>query len=419
MLTAFFSRASDLVFTSRVATVLNTVTLYPDSSYFSNSNIRFSEGALLEVLGETVLPHLDDAQNQTFKWYKVRAKTGQEGWIFGDGIAVVMENEKVPSGLQKFNKQKISLNNGFEKSVMWVAAVEGRDNLHDNDFLNPSYHEYYVVISNEHGQSVHLNYESQSAMGRKDLQLLEMKDLTNDNIPEFLLQTKSYSASNDLENRVLEIFSIQSGTLRKVLDERMTLTYDDDMISPAMFKFIEVSSSSIRVEFVDFISCKKFSLPYPTEVTSQTQERCLEFVTYTYAWDARKKRFEPFYKENRTALKARVKQSKIFLKAETSFLSQKIEELQPNVPFVVIKHFEKIFMQNGVKKIAPYIYVQSANGNRGYIRAKSVEFLNTEHAEVLFDYYQKPPLSKTDLKTNKSFLKIVGIGEEDSGAARR
>ena len=407
----FVGKASDLIFKNRVATVLNTVTLYPDSNYFDQSNIRFSEGTLLTVLGETVLLHLDDAQNQKFKWYQVRTLSGQEGWVFGDGIAVIMEDKKVNSLLKKFHKKNISLNNGFEKSVIWTAAVEGRDNLHDNELLNATYHEYYIVITNEHGQSVHIDYEDQSAMGRKELQLFEMKDLSGDGIAEFLLQTKSYSASSDLENRVFEIFSIQSGNLQKVFNERMTLTYDDDLISPAMFKHIDVNGQSIRVAYVDYISCDQFSLDYPFDGKSQTQERCMEYVTYTYAWDARKKRFEIFYKKNKTPLKGVVTRPKIFLKSETSFLSKKIEELQPNVPFVVIKHFEKIFRQNGIKRIAPYLYVQSASGNRGYIHGKNVRFLNTEHAGTLSDFYKNPPLSKTDLKTNRTFLKITGIGE--------
>ncbi len=408
---SFNAKGSDLIFKSRVATVLNTVTMYPDSNYFDQSNTRFTEGVLLEILEESALEHLDDAQNQKFKWYRVRTKTGEEGWIFGDGIAVILNEEKINPLLKSYHKEKIELNNGFEKSVTWIAAVEGRDNLHDNDFLNPTYHEYYLVITNEHGQSVHINYESQSAMGRTELNVMQMKDLTNDGTPEFLLQTKSFTSSSELENRLFEIFSIQSGTLQKVLDERMTLTYDDDLISPAMFKSIEVSPQSIRVEFVDYVKCKRFSLPYKYDSQSQTQERCLEFVTYTYAWDKRKKRFEQFYKENRNALKGViVSKSKIFLKSEPSFLSEKVEELNPNIPFVIIKHFEKIFMQNGVKKISPYLYVQSANGNRGYIRGKTVRFLNTEHADLLKTYYQKPPLSKTELKTNQKFLKIVSVG---------
>ena len=60
------------------------------------------------------------------------------------------------------------------------------------------------------------------------------------------------------------------------------------------------------------------------------------------------------------------------------------------------------------------MYVQSANGNRGYIRGKVVRFLNTEHAEVLHSFYQKPPLSKTTLKSDKVFLKIIGKGNQST-----
>ena len=147
----------------------------------------------MEVLDETTLLHLDDAQNQKFKWYKIRSLSGQEGWVFGDGVAVIMKNGNIDSKLTSFHKKKISLNNGFEKSVTWIAAIQGRDNLHDNDLLNSTYHEYYVVVTNEHGKSVHMNYESQSAMGREVLNLFQMKDVTNDGTADFLMETKSLS----------------------------------------------------------------------------------------------------------------------------------------------------------------------------------------------------------------------------------
>ena len=63
--------------------------------------------------------------------------------------------------------------------------------------------------------------------------------------------------------------------------------------------------------------------------------------------------------------------------------------------------------------------MQSANGNRGYIQGKAVRFLNTEHAKVLYDYYQDPPLTKTELKTSSLFLKIIGVGEEGGSAVKR
>jgi len=411
---AFGSKASDLVFKSRVATVLNTVTLYPDSSAFSNSHTRFSEGELLEVIGESTLEHLDDSQNQKFKWFQVRSQAGEEGWIFGDGIAVVMPIEKINKQLLDFHKQRIKLNSGFEKSVMWIGAIEGRDNLHDNDFLNPTYHEYYLVITNEFGKSVHINFESQSAMGRTETRQIQMLDLTGDQVVEVMLQTSSFNSSSELENRTFEIFSLQSGTLKKVLEERMTLTYDDDLISPSMYKFIEVNGQSVRTEFVDFVPCKKYKLPFKFKTTSPTQERCMEYVTYTYAWDARKKNFEPFYKENRIPLKGVITKPKTFIFSEPSFLSKKIEKVKPNQPFVVIQHFEKVLAKNGKKKVIPYLYVQTANGNRGYLRGKDVRLINTEHAQVLFNFYQKPPLSKTELKTEKIFLNIFQGERMDS-----
>ena len=409
----FEAGASDLVFSARVATVLNTVTLYPDSNYYDQSNTYFSEGELLEVLEESKLEHEDDAQNQKFKWYKVRSLSGQEGWIYGDGLAVITPDSNLPKELKSFHKQKIVLDNGFENAVLWLAGVEGRDNMHDNDLLNPIYTEYYLVLTSELGRSVHINFSGQSAMGRKEMQLFEMRDITGDHVQDFILQTNSFSTSSDLENRVVEIFSLQSGTLRKVLEERMTLTYDDDLSAPSMFKFVEIADKSIRIEFVDYVACKKYSLPYQPEESSKTLERCMEFVTYTYVWSNRKKTFEQFYKENRSAVKGIVNNPKIWMRTETSFLSDKVELLKLNQPFVVIKHYEKFFMQNGQKKLTPYLFVQTASGKKGYIRGKEVQFLKIEHARTLMNYYRNPPLSKTDLKSSEQFLKIVKKKEEN------
>jgi len=349
----FKAGASDLIFNARVATVLNTVTLYPDSNYFDQSNTYFSEGELLEILEESVLEHEDDAQNQKFKWYKVRSLSGQEGWIYGDGLAIITADSELPKDLKAFHKQKIILDNGFENAVLWLAGVEGRDNMHDNDLLNPVYNEYYIVLTNELGRSVHINHAGQSAMGRRELRKFELQDITGDDVQDFILQTSSFSTSSDLGNRTVEIFSLQSGTLRKVLEERMTLTYDDDLPSPSMFKFVEIADKNIRVEFIDYIPCRKYSLPYPPEESSKTLERCMEFVTYTYAWNNRKKSFEQFYKENRSPVKGIVTDPKIWVRTETSFLSDKVELLKPNQPFVIIKHYEKFFLQNGQKKLTP------------------------------------------------------------------
>ena len=110
----FEAGASDLIFNTRVATVLNTVTLYPDSNYFEQSNTYFSEGELLEILEESVLEHEDDAQNQKFKWYKVRSISGTEGWIYGDGLAVMLPDTHVEPALRNYHKKRYGFNNGFE-----------------------------------------------------------------------------------------------------------------------------------------------------------------------------------------------------------------------------------------------------------------------------------------------------------------
>ena len=84
-----------------------------------------------------------------------------------------------------------------------------------------------------------------------------------------------------------------------------------------------------------------------------------------------------------------------------------MELLKPNQSFVIIKHYEKFFLQNGQKKLTPYLFIQTNSGKRGYIRGKEVHLLATEHTRVLRNYYQNPPLLKNELKTSERFLKIV------------
>jgi len=64
-------------------------------------------------------------------------------------------------------------------------------------------------------------------------------------------------------------------------------------------------------------------------------------------------------------------------------------------------------LENGKKKIVPYLYVKLPSGNYGYIMADEVDFLNIEHADLLKEYYQLKPLIKEDWQSDEQFLKIV------------
>ena len=333
--------ANDIVLNARAATALNQVTLYPDSSFIKHSSTFLPAGTLFEVMGETRLEHEDAAQNQKFKWYRVRTKDKQQGWIFGDGIAVVVPKERLNPTLKNFHKQKVHFNNGFENAVIWMASVVGRDNFHKEDYLNPPYEESYIVVTNESGNSVYIDYGGITAVGKKELYQLQLYDTTGDGFDEFLLQTSTYAMNQSLENRNFEIYSFQAGTLEKVFEERMTLNYEDDLPSPALFKFIEIDKDLIRIAYVDYLPCKDYSLSFSYDELKKQSERCLEYITYTYQWADQLKKYKTLYSKSRVCPLAGSLEDGAELKDEPSIVGNKIAAVNRNEQLQVIKHYER------------------------------------------------------------------------------
>jgi len=398
--------ATDLIYNSRTATALNKVSFFSDSTFTAHTNIAFNEGMLFEVIGESYNEHEDDSQNQKFKWFNIRTMDGKEGWLYGDGIAVVLRDDLVEEHLRKFHKREVNFNNGFENAVIWLASIEGRDNMHESDFMNPLYNEYYIVITNQRNQSVHINYAGSSAMGRNELSEFQLQDITGDQIPELILMQSTFPISSDQEERQLEIYSMQAGTLTKVFNERMTLNYDQDIPSPALFKHVEVENKMIRVEYIDYAVAKRYTLGKPIDAKGDNYERYLEYVTYTYLWDQRRKMYQPIYEETRTAPFAKAKKQDVYIKDAPNEKGNSVMQLSPNDELEVIKHYENYSLSNGKKIVETYLLVRNPLGRIGYVKADNLTFVKSAHASTLNSYYQSPPLSKSNWKTTQSFIKL-------------
>ena len=408
------TNANSIVANTRPAVALNNVTLYPDSTFTKHSNIILPEGELFEVLNETYFEHEDAAQNQKFKWYFVRSRHGQEGWIYGDGLAVVVEEEDIEVKIRPFHMQRMSFNNGFEDAIMWVAAIRGRDNFHKEDYLNPPYRESYFVVTNDNGNTVYFNFSEQNARGKTEVLNFQLHDTTEDGINDFVLQTSSVATNQIFENRNLEIFSFQSGSLDKIFEERMTLSYGDDLASPALFKYVEIDEKLIRVSYMDYLPCKNYSLSFPFDELKKQNERCLEYVTFTYQWDEQNKKYQILYGPSKISPQAQPIRNKIKVKNEPSYLGKVVCVIDPKDKLQVIKHYERFVLDNGKKKIVPYLYIKLPSGNYGYIMADEVDFLNIEHAKLLKEYYQLKPLTKDEWKSDEQFLKIVADNNSSS-----
>ncbi len=396
--------AAKIILTKRAAVSVSPVRLYADSSYAASTETTFTEGELFEILGETVFEHLDNTQNQTFRWFKIRATNGTIGWIFGDNLAVVLAENAVEPTLRPYFKKSTSFDNGFEKATIWLADTDGHD-VKTAPLINPSYREFYLVVTNERGHCVLLNYANVSETNKKSLQSLYFKDLTENKIDEILIETTALPTGSTLEEHVFEIYTFKSGTLAKLFEERMTLTWETDIPAPSFSKFIEIEGSTIRIAYIDYVNCEKYSLNLPTDIRSKTQERCLEYVTYSFRWDKIERIFKPLYRESRRTVQA-VTFETTTLKTTPSAFANAAMLITSADHLQVIKHFETIKVENGEKILETWLYVRHPAGILGYVRGRDISFKNAEHASVLREYYQKPPLWKPDWHSSVSFVKI-------------
>jgi hypothetical protein len=403
---------AQIILQKRAAVTVSNIRLYADSTYAKSTDINFTEGELFEIIGETVREHFDNSQNQTFKWYKVRSLSGQTGWIFGDNIAIVLPERFVESSLKPFYKKEAHFDNGFEKSIVWVAAVEGHDDKHKSSaFFNPAYKEFYLVVTNERGKCSLINYANVNESVKKDVQSVHFQDVTDNSIPEIVIETTTSPTGKNLDERVLEVYSFKAGTLAKIFEERMTLTWEDDIPSPAYSKFVEIEGSIIRIASIDYIVCEKYSLGLPTDNHPKNPERCLEYATTSYVWDKINRAFKLLYPESRTVLTG-VSKSSILLKKMPSTSSSGSQILQPTDRLQVIKHLEEGVTEKGVKKVRNWFYVKHPAGTYGYVTATDLVFKNTEYTTVLKNYYEKALLLKTDWKPETPFVKVLMLSNQ-------
>ena len=398
--------ASQLILRKRAAVTVSPVRMYADSMYSKSTETVFTEGELFEIIGETTREHYDNTQNQTFKWFKVRSLTGAAGWIFGDNLAVVTPERFVDYTLKQFYKKEAHFDNGFENAMVWVASVEGHDDKYKGkEFLNPPYKEFYLVVTNDRGKCISLNYANVNESGKKDLQSIHFRDITDNKIDEIIIETSSFPTGRSLDEHALEVYSFKAGTIAKIFEERLTLTWEEDVPSPSYSKFIEIEGTNIRVAYVDYVPCDKYSLGLKTDVRSKTMERCLEYVTSSYAWDKASKTFKPLYKESRTPLVGAAKMP-INLKADPSVSSPTRATIDPSERLQIIKHYDLIKVEKRVKKVENWLFVKHPSGVFGYVLASDLTFKNVEHAEILKEYYEKTPLMKQDWKVEKEFISV-------------
>lgn len=394
---------------SSSATALNTVTLYKDSTFIQDTK-DYSEGTFFKVLETSYYEHPDGDQKQKFKWFKVETEDQQIGWVFGDGLAVFVPREQLSEVLLPFHNAKISLGQGFQNATTWIAAIQGRDNFHAQDYMNPLYSEYYLVITNQKGKSVMLKCAGESARGETIVHQITMKDVTSDNYTDIIIERGTSTYESELDERELEIFSYKAGTLTSVFLEHLTLSYDTNIPSPALYKYVEIDPRYIRVSYVNYALSTATTSQKNIPVNHQN-ERGIEYITTYYKWDKRQKVFKNLYGNSASTLFANPRgndNGATIIRTSPSKDATVVERIYQLEDVInVFKHYEKYVLENGQKKIEHWFFVETSDGSKmGYIPAKSVYFTDIDHAELLNSYYANPPLSKSEWKADaRTFLK--------------
>ncbi len=413
---------------SRVAVNINPIRFYTDSSFTKPSEMNFPEGELFEIISESRRLHDDNSQNQQFKWYRLQALNGKKGWVFGDNVAIILPETQIAAPFKPYHQQTTHFDNGFEKGIMWAASVEGFDNLYKNrPLLNPPYKEFYWMVTSERGKSVSIHCGGINDQGKKETLSVQFCNLNDSPSDELVLELNSQQTGSSLEQRDLEIYAFQGGSLQKIFEERLTLFFDQtggNEPAPSAYKCVEMESSPqnmIRIAYVDYVDCKKFTLKMNVDVQIEEgayRERCMEYVTSSYVWDTKIQAFKTFYKETRTALNASIRLPNSVLKIAPSEESKTIRNLPNNDKLLIIKHCEDIALLNGEKIWNHFLYVKHASGDYGYVRARDIGFKNLEQGDLLQQYYRTPPPSKSEWKpTNVHFVKVKKIERTFKNAA--
>ena len=383
---SYASPASDIIKKARPATALSKVILYADSTFTSDIVEVYYSGELFEVVRESFVEHEDSDQKQKFKWYSVKAEDGTKGWLFGDGIAVVIPDYKLDYKLRDFNKKEINFSKGFEESIMWIGEIKGRDNFHLDDALNPLYNETYLIITNKNGYSLNINISSENEDAKHTLRAIKLYDLTGDGTEEIILENESIMTDGNNSNINISVYSMQSGMLKTIFEERTSLKNQKGSTTPAIAKYVDIEGDILRIEYMDYVDCSKYSLRLPTDKRS-THEYCMELVTYSYKWNNRKKIFDDLFEETRMTPKAQSKYGSLSVRKRPTFASKKVGTLDFQETFKVIKHYDKIILKNGEKKTETYLFIQLLDGTTGYILANHATFINSFHAPMISKYY--------------------------------
>lgn len=382
----------DKIKTQQVGICLGITALHSDTALHTQTQKILKDGELVEILSTSKELHFDKDENQKFRWYKVKTEQGNEGWLFGDALAVATPLAKLDKINTPFFQKKQAFGAGFENAIIWFANIEGIE-LRGNQYLHdPFYIEQYIVVTNNFGKSASLYISGKGVEGVQQLKSFYIKDINGDETPDFILEKSAFNEGNLSENRNVEIYQMTTSGFQKIFDETTSLKINNEQPSPAICKITEIDNQLIRVSYIDFIECKNIN-----PIESLVQHFCPTYVTYTYIWDNPTAQFKPLYSESRLALSVFSKgKFNLFSKIKNNDI---LAQIQPNEALII-----KEIYQLNAENPEIWLQVETQNNVKGYLPAYNVYLGDIEHSDILHEYFNNPPSDFYDWKWEQPFL---------------
>jgi len=371
----------------RLAVPVNTILLFSDSSFSAPTQVRVQPDEWLRVLGQTRTLQGDGDQQQLFHWYQVEKKDGKTGWVFGEEVVVMDDAIRLPVTLRPYHEKKYDFGGRFGPALVWVGSIRGFDGQIDRQG-NP-YEENYLLFTAQNGQTIRHLIGRQIDQNRAYLRHLEILDITDDSYPEILLIAARTEGQQLIEDREMEILSIQGKRLQALFSEDLNLYASGRQPAHMPYKHIEVDNKAIRFDYLAFVPCSQYHLAYDFDNQNSQREQCLELVTYTYRWQDALQRFEILYQPSYQAPLARSKSSTTPVKASPRLGAKAVGVTPLDEPLKVIKKYEKNVLIQGKRKQVKLLFIELPDGRKGYVPAEKLEFIDFPQAKYLNDFFQK------------------------------
>jgi hypothetical protein len=398
---------------------LQTQWLYADSSFSKPTEIQLTEGEVFIVKGETSQEFENTDQNQTFKWFKAETLSGKKGFVFGDAVAVTTTLSTAPPVFQTWTQKQVAFTPPFSSAVLFIASVEGHDLAPNKQLFNPEYKEFYLVVANESGYGTSILCGTLNQYGDQLPTRITLKDITQDNSEELIIESQTTVPGQTLKDRNIEIWSFQSKSFQKIFEDKLSLGLGQDLPAPSLYKHIYITPGKIRTAYLDYPTCAS-SIHRNLSALTDDASRCVQYVTNTLVWDTRSKSFKSLYGESKTSPLANITQFGVALLAAPKNTAARIRPLVKKEKLELIQQIES-YVSFGNKQYPDFWWlVRTSNGEYGYVPSYMIQFDGSiELSPLLNKFYNLPPMSlkdwnmtETSVFFSEPAISNVALGEE-------